>query len=102
MRGNGSIVSCCPCEYFSSQPAAQFKRGIPRLFDLLGHGFIISRIHHYGDALMVLRGAAQHGWSADIYIFDGLLDRDIEPGDCLLEGIKVYHYQVDWWNALQS
>jgi hypothetical protein len=52
--------------------------------------------------MIVLRGAAQHGWSANIDLFDRLLERHTFLGDGFLEWIQVYHHQIDRLDPLLS
>jgi len=44
---------------------------------------------------MILGRSTQHGWPADIDIFNGCPEIAVRFRDCLLEGIEVHANQVD-------
>ena len=43
---------------------------------------------------MILRRASQHGWAADIDIFDGFMQFHVGFRDGLLKGIQIHHDQI--------
>ena len=44
---------------------------------------------------MVFGGCANHGWTADINILDGVFERAVWIGDGGFEGVEVDHNQID-------
>src|SRR5882672_4933662 len=100
MRGDGRIIRRGARKHFSCEPLPEFEGGVPRFFNLLRDNAVILWIYNHRDALMVFRRAPQHGRTADINVLNGFGERDVGPGDGLLEWIKIYDHQVDGLNAM--
>ena len=49
---------------------------------------------------MVLGGAPQHGRSADVDVFNGIVEGHVGFGHGGLKGIKIHHHQVDGGNLV--
>ena len=58
------------------------------------HFCIVRGIDQNSHVLIVLRGAAEHGGTADVYIFDGFLQLNARLGYSLFERIKIYHHYI--------
>ena len=98
--GNRRVIRRGAGEDFGRQLAAQLKGGFAPGRHLTGHFGIILRIHHHGDAVMILGRAAEHGRTADIDVFDRLMQAHPGAGDGLLEGIKIHDHQINRWNLM--
>src|SRR4030088_1858232 len=62
----------------------------------LEHRVVVSRIDHYRDRLVILRGAPDHRRPPDVDLLDRFLIGPIRFGDGLFERIKIYRHQIDW------
>ena len=95
MLGDSGIVSRGPGIDFDREFAAQFQGGLAVRFHLGRHLIIVGRIHHHGDAAMILGGAAQHGWATDVDVFDRVFQSHIRFGDGLLKGVQIHDHKID-------
>ena len=93
--GNPGIVSGGAGVNARGQPPPQFQGGSSRPFDLGGHLRIVRRIDHDRDAFVVFRRAPQHGRSADVYVFNRLIEGHAGPGDRFFKRVEVHHDEVD-------
>ena len=73
MRGDGCIVSRRASINFRSQNAPHIERRVAIRFDLLRHQNVIRRVHHHRHAVVILRRAAQHRRSADVYVLNRIV-----------------------------
>src|SRR5271154_5424154 len=48
-----------------------------------------------GDVAMILRRRTHQRWSADVNIFDRLVEAHVRLGDGFLEWIEVHDHQID-------
>ena len=59
------------------------------------HTIEIVVIDHDGDIAMVFCCRANHGWTADINILDGVFERAVRIGDGGFERVEIDHNQID-------
>ena len=64
------------------------------------NGAVVGRVAHDGDVPPVLRGAAHHRRTADVDVFDGVLEGDALLGDGLPERIQVHAHEFDGLDAV--
>ncbi len=98
--GNRPVILRRATVHLGSQLPPQLQRGSALLLNLLGHRFVIQRVHHYRNALMILGRAAKHGRPTDVDIFDRFRQRHPFPGNRLLKGIKIDHHQINRLNIV--
>ena len=63
--------------------------------NLWKHTIEVIVIDNDGDIAMVFGGCANHGWTADINILDGVFERAVRIGDGGFKGVEVDHNQID-------
>ena len=56
---------------------------------------ILLRRDNHGDILEVLSGGSDHGWAADIDVFDQFFTSDIASRSVFFESIEIHHDHVE-------
>ena len=100
MRRYGSVVFGSARIHFHSEGTAQLERGPTVGLDLFRHNLVVTRIDNNGHALVIFCSTPQHGWTANVDVLNGILQRHIRFGHGGLEGVEVYHHQIDRLNAV--
>ena len=59
------------------------------------HTIEVMVIDNDGDIPMIFCCCANHGWTADINILDGVFKRAVRIGDGGFERVEVDHHQID-------
>ena len=98
--GDGAVVGVGGLEHLEGQFHAGLARGGAAVGAHLGKDALIGiGVGNHGDALEVLRGAAQHGGTADVDVLDA--GAEVRAGlDRLLERIQVHDHHVDHLDAV--
>ena len=100
MRGDRGIVGGGACEHARRQLAPQRRGRVATGFDLRGDVAVVARVHHHRDILMIFRGTAEQGRSANVDVFNRFHQRDIRFRHGLFEGIKVDDDQINGTDAV--
>ena len=98
--GDISVVSGSVAENLGSQTTARFQCSVAVSLEFFQHGGIVGIVDHYRHESMVLGRTAQHGRSADVDVFNGILKRSSLFLNSLLERIEVHHHHVDGRNVV--
>jgi hypothetical protein len=99
--GNRPIVFRRGDEYLNAEAFAELKRrGAIVIAQAFEDVIVVARVNDHGHAAIIFRCAAEHGGSADVDLFDGLLESDVSLGDSLLERVKIYDDEIDGLDAV--
>ena len=61
---------------------------------------IVGNARDDGNIFEVLGGGADHGWAANIDVFNEMAEGDAGLGSGFLEGVEIYHDHVDGLNLV--
>ena len=70
---------------------------VPEAFQ---YGFVVIRTNDDGNSIVIFRGRANHRGTADIDIFDGVINARIVACDGFFERVQVDDEQVDRFDAV--
>ena len=68
--------------------------------EFFGDRLVVSRRSNDGDVVKILGGGADHGWPADVDVFDQLFKSYARLGGGFFEGVEIDHDHVDWLDAM--